>query len=74
MIGSHKVRVKRLRMIALGPYSGGLVFDLTGSYLPIFLAGALLVVASAALTSLARPPRPRRDQTLPGTSSSGPAN
>jgi MFS family permease len=41
---------------ALGSYAGGLVFDLTGSYRPIFLAGALIVVGSAVVTSLARPP------------------
>src|SRR5581483_5599042 len=41
---------------ALGSYAGGLVFDLTGSYRPIFLAGALIVVGSALVTSRARPP------------------
>lgn len=41
---------------ALGSYAGGLVFDLLGSYRPIFLAGALVVVGSAAVTGLARPP------------------
>jgi MFS family permease len=41
---------------ALGSYAGGLVFDLTGSYRPIFLVAALVVVGSAAVTSLARPP------------------
>jgi len=41
---------------ALGSYAGGLVFDLTGSYRPIFLLAALVVVGSAAVTSLARPP------------------
>jgi MFS family permease len=40
---------------ALGSYAGGLVFDLTGSYRPIFLLAALVVVGSAAVTSLARP-------------------
>jgi MFS family permease len=40
---------------ALGSYAGGLVFDLTGSYRPIFLASALIVVGSAAVTWLARP-------------------
>ncbi len=45
---------------ALGSYAGGLVFDLTGSYRPIFLAGALIVVGSALVTSRARAPgRPR---------------
>jgi MFS family permease len=39
---------------ALGSYAGGLVFDLTGSYRPIFLLGALVVVGSAAVTTLAR--------------------
>ena len=40
---------------ALGSYAGGLVFDLTGSYRPIFLLAALVVVGSAGVTSLARP-------------------
>jgi MFS family permease len=44
---------------ALGSYAGGLVFDLTGSYRPIFLLAALVVVVSAAVTSLARP-QPQR--------------
>ena len=48
---------------ALGSYAGGLVFDLTGSYRPIFLVSALIVVGSAAVTSLARPPA-SRDQGL----------
>jgi MFS family permease len=39
---------------ALGSYAGGLVFDLTGSYRPIFLLAALAVVGSAAVTSFAR--------------------
>jgi MFS family permease len=39
---------------ALGSYAGGLVFDLASSYRPIFLLGALLVVGSAGVTSLAR--------------------
>jgi MFS family permease len=39
---------------ALGAYTGGLVFDLTGSYRPIFLTGALMVVGSAAVSALAR--------------------
>ena len=41
---------------ALGSYAGGLVFDLTGSYRPIFLFSALVVVGSAVVTSLARRP------------------
>lgn len=41
---------------ALGSYAGGLVFDVTGSYRPIFLLAALVVVGSAAFTSLARRP------------------
>jgi MFS family permease len=44
---------------ALGSYAGGLVFDVTGSYRPIFLLAALVVVGSACVTSLAR----RRDPT-----------
>jgi MFS family permease len=39
---------------ALGSYAGGLAFDVTGSYRPIFLVGAVMVVGSAAVTSLAR--------------------
>jgi MFS family permease len=39
---------------ALGSYAGGLVFDVAGSYRPIFLLAALVVVGSAAVTSLAR--------------------
>jgi MFS family permease len=41
---------------ALGSYVGGLVFDLTGSYRPVFLFAAVMVVASAAVSSLARRP------------------
>jgi MFS family permease len=44
---------------ALGSYAGGLVFDLTGSYRPIFLTGAVMIVGSAAVTALAHPPRRR---------------
>ena len=39
---------------ALGSYAGGLVFDLSGSYRPIFLLAALVVVGSAGVTPLAR--------------------
>jgi MFS family permease len=39
---------------ALGAYIGGLVFDSAGSYRPIFLVAAVMVVGSAAVTSLAR--------------------
>jgi MFS family permease len=42
---------------AFGSYAGGLTFDLAGSYRPIFLLAALVVVASAGVTSLARPRR-----------------
>lgn len=45
---------------ALGSYAGGLVFDVTGSYRPIFLVAALMVVGSACVTSLAR----RRGSTV----------
>jgi MFS family permease len=41
---------------ALGSYAGGLVFDVAGSYRPIFLLAALVVVGSACVTSLARRP------------------
>jgi MFS family permease len=41
---------------ALGSYAGGLVFDRAGSYRPIFLLAALVVVGSATVTSLARTP------------------
>jgi MFS family permease len=41
---------------ALGSYAGGLVFDVAGSYRPIFLLAALMVVGSAAVTTLARRP------------------
>ena len=51
---------------ALGSYAGGLVFDLTGSYRPIFLVSALIVVGSAAVTSLARRPGVARGRrTIP---------
>jgi predicted MFS family arabinose efflux permease len=39
---------------ALGAYAGGLVFDAAGSYRPVFLLAAIMVVGSAAVTSLAR--------------------
>ena len=39
---------------ALGSYIGGLVFDLAGSYRPVFLLAALVVVGSACVTPLAR--------------------
>jgi MFS family permease len=42
---------------ALGSWGGGLVFDWTGSYRPIFLASAVAVVGSAAVSALARRPR-----------------
>jgi MFS family permease len=42
---------------ALGAFSGGLVFDLTHSYTPIFLASGFMVVGSAVTTWLARSPR-----------------
>ncbi|MBI3457075.1 MAG: hypothetical protein HY002_14960 [Candidatus Rokubacteria bacterium] len=42
---------------ALGAYAGGLVFDLTRSYAPIFLASGVMVAASAVVTSFARSPR-----------------
>jgi MFS family permease len=42
---------------ALGSYAGGLTFDLVGSYRPIFILAALVVVGSAGVTSLARPRR-----------------
>jgi len=42
---------------AFGAYAGGLVFDRTRSYAPIFLASGVLVLGSAAVTALARPPR-----------------
>jgi MFS family permease len=45
---------------AVGSYLGGLTYDLTRSYTPIFAASAVLVVASALLTALAHPPRQRR--------------
>jgi MFS family permease len=44
----------------LGSYVGALVFDATGSYQPIFLLAALVVVGSACVTSFARGARPRR--------------
>ena len=39
---------------ALGAYAGGLVFDVAGSYRPIFLLAGLVVVGAAGVTSLAR--------------------
>ena len=42
---------------ALGAYAGGLTFDLARTYAPIFLLSAVVVVGSAAVTALARPPR-----------------
>ena len=39
---------------AFGSYAGGLVFDVAGSYPPLFLLAALVVVGSAGVTSLAR--------------------
>ena len=35
---------------AAGAYLAGLVFDATGSYLPVFVLGAVMVYAAAALT------------------------
>jgi MFS family permease len=48
---------------ALGSYAGGLVFDLTGGYRPIFLLAAFVVVGSAAVTSLARRPAVAAEQS-----------
>jgi MFS family permease len=45
---------------ALGSLAGGLVFDVAGSYRPIFLVAALVVVGSAGVTSFAREARARR--------------
>jgi len=42
---------------ALGAFAGGLVFDLAGSYRPIFWVSAAVVTASAGVTALARRPR-----------------
>jgi MFS family permease len=42
---------------ALGALAGGIVFDRTGSYAAIFLASGFLVIGSALVTALARPPR-----------------
>jgi MFS family permease len=39
---------------ALGAYAGGFVYDVTGSYRPMFLLAALVVVGAAGVTSLAR--------------------
>lgn len=44
---------------ALGSYLGGLVFDVSRSYRPIFLASSLVVAGSAVVSALARPPRAR---------------
>jgi predicted MFS family arabinose efflux permease len=41
---------------AFGSYVGGLVFDLAGTYRPVFLASALIVVGSALVSVLARRP------------------
>jgi MFS family permease len=41
----------------LGSYAGGLAFDLSRSYQGIFLAGGIIVLGSALVTALARPPR-----------------
>jgi MFS family permease len=51
---------------ALGAYVGGLAFDLTRSYSAVFLAGALIVVGSAGVTTLARPPATEGDAS-PGS-------
>ncbi len=51
---------------ALGSYAGGLVFDITGSYRPMFLVAALVVVGSAVVTSLARPPAADNTTTKAG--------
>ena len=51
---------------ALGSYAGGAVFDATGSYRPIFLLAALVVVGSAIVTSLARRPTVTPGQPRPG--------
>ena len=48
---------------ALGSYAGGLVFDITGSYRPMFRVAALVVVGSALVTSLARRPATPREQS-----------
>jgi MFS family permease len=42
---------------ALGSYAGGLAFDLAGSYRPLFLTSALLIVGSVVVTAW---PEPRR--------------
>jgi MFS family permease len=42
---------------AIGALAGGVVFDWTGGYRPIFLVSALVVVGSAIVTALARAPR-----------------
>lgn len=44
---------------ALGSWAGGLAFDRSGDYRAIFLAGGAIVVGSALVTALARPPARR---------------
>jgi MFS family permease len=42
----------------LGAYAGGLVFDVTGSYRPIFLVSGFIVIGSAVVSAFARRRRP----------------
>jgi MFS family permease len=56
---------------ALGSYAGGIVFDVTGSYRPIFLLAALVVVGSACVTPLARTSTDSRGSRRGGSGSAG---
>jgi len=44
-------------VISLGPYVAGVLYDRTGSYVPLFIAMAVLLVFTCGLIALTRPPR-----------------
>jgi MFS family permease len=43
---------------ALGPFFGGLVRDVTGSYLPAFIVGAVAYLCACIFIQLVKPPKP----------------
>lgn len=52
---------------AMGPIAGGLIYDMTGSYIMAFVLFAITLGISAALMASIKPPKPPREMALPAT-------